>query len=278
MPQSHLESWNESWDELEIVGRYNATALDSLPQAVFALNPGNPKDPMLVCNIRRICVDTVVKRIPAKPMPAPEALAYAFVRENTLIPTPRVRKCFAYQGEGYLALEYIPGRQLRLVWPALSDLQRFIIAWTLRLYINNLRAKSIAHPRSHIPGPLADVPQAIHGPAWLAFHRPIGPFHSYAQLSKHCNKWRPRNRTNFDDSKPLVLTHGDIHMHNIIVGNDGRLWVVDWGCAGFYPPWFEYIGISPAADATRAPKSWKDLVPLVTGVWETQNRWVKQLH
>lgn len=32
----------------------------------------------------------------------------------------------------------------------------------------------------------------------------------------------------------LVLCHQDLNMRNIIVGDDGRLWQVDWTWAGFY--------------------------------------------
>ena len=44
-------------------------------------------------------------------------------------------------------------------------------------------------------------------------------------------------------SLPLVLTHLDIHPDNVIVGDDGRVWLIDWELAGFYPQWFEYVGM-----------------------------------
>ncbi|KAH9971786.1 hypothetical protein BJV77DRAFT_958133, partial [Russula vinacea] len=37
----------------------------------------------------------------------------------------------------------------------------------------------------------------------------------------------------FDDSRPLVFTHGDLSMRNIIFGTDGRIWLVDWALSGF---------------------------------------------
>jgi hypothetical protein len=47
----------------------------------------------------------------------------------------------------------------------------------------------------------------------------------------------------FDDTRPLVFTHGDLSMRNIIFGRDGRIWLVDWDWSGFYPPWFEYVSM-----------------------------------
>ena len=43
----------------------------------------------------------------------------------------------------------------------------------------------------------------------------------------------------FDASWPLVFTHGDLHLSNIRLGRDGKLYLIDWGLAGLYPQWFE---------------------------------------
>ena len=31
----------------------------------------------------------------------------------------------------------------------------------------------------------------------------------------------------------------DLHLKNIILDRDGKLWLIDWAHAGFYPPYFE---------------------------------------
>ena len=55
----------------------------------------------------------------------------------------------------------------------------------------------------------------------------------------------------FDDSRPLVFTHSNLSMRNIIFGRDGRIWLVDWGKSGIFPPWFEYISMVYAAEMIR---------------------------
>ena len=55
----------------------------------------------------------------------------------------------------------------------------------------------------------------------------------------------------FDDSAPLVFTHQDLNPRNIIVGEDGRLWLIDWAWAGYYPPWFEYVTMRRQAENER---------------------------
>lgn len=52
----------------------------------------------------------------------------------------------------------------------------------------------------------------------------------------------------FDDSAPLVFTHQDINMRNLIVGDDGCLWLIDFGWAGWYPLWFEYVVMKRQAE------------------------------
>ena len=32
----------------------------------------------------------------------------------------------------------------------------------------------------------------------------------------------------FDDSLPLVLTYGDISVHNVKLGTDGKVWLLEW--------------------------------------------------
>ncbi|KAI9701343.1 MAG: hypothetical protein M1820_006565 [Bogoriella megaspora] len=47
-------------------------------------------------------------------------------------------------------------------------------------------------------------------------------------------------KANFPRGFPNVLTHGDIHMGNIIVRDNKIEAILDWEIAGFYPAWVEY--------------------------------------
>ncbi|KAI0833552.1 kinase-like domain-containing protein [Trametes gibbosa] len=211
-------------------------------------------------SITRWTDDTVRKMIyghwPSLPT-IPEAYAMEIVHHHTTIPVPRVRRVIVQKdGLSCIFMDYIPGRQLVHVWPSLSLFGKLRVVFLLRRYIRQLRA--VRHPRSVVPGaPLPGLEAAaaetfVHGDV-----RPIrGPFRTYAEYAAF---WNDRHRMGkmpnatmeeasavlepFDDSEPLVLTHGDIHMWNILVGDDGRLWILDWGVAGFYPPWFEFVGL-----------------------------------
>ncbi|KAG6909781.1 hypothetical protein DXG01_015497, partial [Tephrocybe rancida] len=57
----------------------------------------------------------------------------------------------------------------------------------------------------------------------------------------------PRCTEPFDDTYPLVLTHQNLVLRNVVRSTDGRLWVIGWGMAGIYPRWFEYIAMKQQA-------------------------------
>ena len=59
---------------------------------------------------------------------------------------------------------------------------------------------------------------------------------------------------------PLVFTHNDLNMRNILLDDDKRLWIVDWGFSGFFPTWFEYLGMRFAAQKDHECSSWLDAI------------------
>ncbi len=47
------------------------------------------------------------------------------------------------------------------------------------------------------------------------------------------------------------LLHVDLALRNLIVGDDGQLWLIDFMTAGFYPRWFEYVNMVKDARIER---------------------------
>ena len=88
----------------------------------------------------------------------------------------------------------------------------------------------------------------------------------------------PARKDLFDGSGPLVLTHQDLNLRNIIVGEDGRLWLIDWAWSGYYPPWFEYVTAQSqsehAAVSGTDDEFWKTLIPFICGPYFKQERWL----
>ncbi|KIY52024.1 hypothetical protein FISHEDRAFT_5435, partial [Fistulina hepatica ATCC 64428] len=182
-----------------------------------------------------------------------ELRATEFIRRETAILVP---KCERYidatrTHTPLMVMEHVKGRALAHVWRDLSVWMKFRIALTLRFYIRELRALSRRMPQS-FPGPVGDKPGPCTG-RLLHDSQACGPFVSYSALTHWYNNrlavlQKVMKRQNaydvapFDDSSPLVLTHLDLHMGNILLANDGRdgqLWLIDWATLGYYPEWFE---------------------------------------
>jgi len=64
-------------------------------------------------------------------------------------------------------------------------------------------------------------------------------------------------------------------MRNIMLGSDGRVWLVDWEYAGFYPRWFEYAGMM--AYKGIYPSSWTSVIPSIAGNYESQMQFLDNI-
>lgn len=83
----------------------------------------------------------------------------------------------------------------------------------------------------------------------------------------------PSDAKPFDSPRPLVLTHLDLTPYNLILDDDNRLWMVDWGLSGVYPEWFEYVCMLPS---WKHLCGWYDklLCQFVAGRFEDQYRFM----
>ncbi|KAI0676462.1 kinase-like domain-containing protein [Trametes maxima] len=208
-----------------------------------------------------------------------EAKATVLVRERTTIPVPTIYRFFRHDGFSYLVLEYVHGDTLDACWDDLSNWQKLRIAFTLRNYVRQLRRIRTPQTEKQVPGPITDDPShplPCYTPA-LGEYR-VDAFASYNQLRDWMNgRYRVTERLHrehvgwppFDDSEPLVFVHGDLCLRNIILGTDNRVWLIDFGCAGVYPCWFEAWG---SRDSTlfKPPKLWNAARKIAIGDYEAQ--------
>lgn len=87
----------------------------------------------------------------------------------------------------------------------------------------------------------------------------------------------PRENITFDSSLPLVLTHLDLLPQNIIVGADSRVYVIDWETAGFYPQWFEYVGMMQGWDILGRGRWRRLIVGFIAGFYERQAQFFRSI-
>ncbi|KZT73239.1 hypothetical protein DAEQUDRAFT_662542, partial [Daedalea quercina L-15889] len=210
------------------------------------------------------------------------------------IPVPKVRKYITWKSDMWVFMEYVPGRALEEAWSSLNIVTKLWIAWKLRDYIHQLRRVPLPEPR--VPGPIDGSGEQRRCLGYYFTELDAGPFASYAKLAAWYDRrahiavrldhqtsqarGQPPSLSSdalvFDNSAPLVLTHGDITLRNLILGDDGRLWLIDWGFAGVYPRWMEYATMAAYRNAS-APRLWQWLVPLAAGWYRSQLSYLQDL-
>ncbi|KAK0237591.1 hypothetical protein EDD85DRAFT_951780 [Armillaria nabsnona] len=202
----------------------------------------------------RLTSDLVGKLLPRAPTGWPsEALAQELVHNRTSIPIPAIQGVVHLsQHSSVIIMDHIPGIILAEAWPTMTLWQKVSTALTLRSYVRQLH--SIQHPRSHIPGPLVEGKRA----GWcFASHifspmRPTwGPFATSKDLTQFFNHAMDEaalahlcsHKGRLPDDGTLVFSHVDLALPNLIMGEDGQLWLIDFATVGFYPEWFEYVNM-----------------------------------
>ncbi|KAI0366760.1 hypothetical protein BV20DRAFT_971496 [Pilatotrama ljubarskyi] len=249
-----------------------------------------------IANIIRLTPGTVVKpssEMEEDPPDTTEANALNLVFAKTTIPVPRARRVIKLSCFSLIVMDYIDGPTLAEAWPTLPIWRKLLIAFTLRRYIRQLRRLTQAAPGTP-PGPLSTQVRICQSPIFGQVQSFRGPFASYAELSAFFNQRHhmalddedvphddPARKDLFEDSEPLVLTHQDLNLRNIIMDKDGYLWLVDWTWAGYYPPWFEYAAmeIQNEDDVVSGTddKLWRAFIPFICGPCFRQRRWLTRM-
>jgi len=165
---------------------------------------------------------------------------------------PKVYCAFEKNGCRYILLEKVKGQALKHQWTHLSPQVREKVIQKVRSAVVCMQKSK----RSIICG-LEDGP--VFHPA-LPHNRMndgecIGPFHTLTEfhkfmLDRHRGKWSyndPKRTANFDHdflrspwcSDVNNFTHADLSPTNIMVDTKGRVAIVDWETAGWWPSYME---------------------------------------
>ncbi|KAI0640045.1 kinase-like domain-containing protein [Trametes polyzona] len=284
MANSHQEADPQlkTWNEL------SALSDDELYDHFYSSGQKFPASSLVnTVDVRRIASDAVMR---AGSVRDSEILTMLLVREASTIPVPAVRRVIKCGEYNSVVVDYIPGRPLEDCWQSLTLWQRLRIIWTIRDYVRQLRRIRVPDTlrKSTFPGPLAPEPRECYGSMFTVYG--AGPFASYEELTAWFMHKLDVNRRirhyppdddpiTFDSSLPLVLTHGDMHPGNFIVGDDGQLWLIDWELSGFYPQWFEYLAMRNAGGwgPEMFGRWWLWVLGFMAGFYERQLRFIASI-
>ncbi|KAH6714189.1 phosphotransferase enzyme family protein [Leptodontidium sp. MPI-SDFR-AT-0119] len=178
-----------------------------------------------------------------------EARTMQYVAEHTKIRLPAVID--AWEAEDateddefntcYILMEYINGKVLIDIWDELDEIARRGIQSQIHEYICQLQNLDLK-----TPGPIGGG--ISEGALFTGYG--AGPFESPNDLEEWYNgrllvchdyghaTHLPPGAFSGKFNK-LVMCHLDLNERNILLDDEGEIWLIDWGLAGAYPPWFE---------------------------------------
>ncbi|GAD95296.1 hypothetical protein TERG_03876 [Paecilomyces variotii No. 5] len=169
-----------------------------------------------------------------------ELASLRLVEQCTSIPAPRVVDVGEYDGITYLVMSRLRGQMLHETPHLLSYAERNRLADDLGSCISQLR---------RIPNPTEFLfCSALGGPVFD--HRipngTGGPFNSEAEFNDHltshlqCTSAEVLGEENVQRGHRSYFSHCDFHPTNILLDR-GRLGgIVDWGCGGYMPEYWEF--------------------------------------
>ncbi len=185
-------------------------------------------------------------------VPPSESQNIVFAVELLHLPVPRVHRTFTADIPGiadgqlakgyFIVMDYVQGPTIDECWDSLDLSQRQSVASQVATMIDTMQSTTLKLP----PGPIKRMGgQKFEGP-WFTDYG-AGPFATLQDLEDWCNhkidvcirfKQLPRRAPRFRFRR-LVLTHQDIAPRNLVLVAKGKVWMIDWGLAGVYPPGFE---------------------------------------
>ena len=96
-----------------------------------------------------------------------------YVREASTIPVPAVLRYFDVGVFKALVIQYVPGKTLADSWGELSLWRKFLVIWTIRGHIRQVRRVRVPDTlrKATFPGPIASEPQMCYGPMFTEYVR-----------------------------------------------------------------------------------------------------------
>lgn len=170
-----------------------------------------------------------------------EAEAMLFVAANLDIPVPKVLKTETYDGTTLIEMQLIAGRTLQEVWPSLSHEDKESIAKQLNIMIEKMRSIQGAYIGSLQHGPAIDMRISVARGGPFDCEADFNVFLLGNTVRKTPKIHHHMLRTVMSTEHRIVLTHGDLNPHNILIEDAKIVGLLDWEAAGFYPEYWEFV-------------------------------------
>ncbi|TVY86353.1 hypothetical protein LAWI1_G007800 [Lachnellula willkommii] len=186
--------------------------------------------------VQRVPFGLYIKHGPGKFVTDGEGPALDLVEKHTKVSAPRLIEVLHNIDHTYLVMTRLPGVPLETAIHFMSYPERTHLAADLHNFICQLR--SIPNPNT------TAICSANGGPVFdyrlLGGVKSAGPFQSEEDFNIYIETAACLKTATHDLSHQIYFTHADLNMNNILISAGKLSGIVDFGCAGFYPEYWEY--------------------------------------
>lgn len=187
----------------------------------------------------------------AKPVSNDELAGYD-MGESLGIRVPAVRRVIkrTEHEKLFIVMDRIRGVTLDEAWTQLGWISTISTALQLRKFVQAMRSRT--NPEA---GGLAT---GVCNSIWLDDFFGLPPRPAPELITSYFAFWLQYSRSQrwtYPNPEPsnmhllpaqarsFVFTHQDLAPRNILLDNNGKLWLIDWYYSGWYPVYFEYVGM-----------------------------------
>ncbi|KAL5319977.1 hypothetical protein ACEPPN_013036 [Leptodophora sp. 'Broadleaf-Isolate-01'] len=186
-----------------------------------------------------------------------EARTMRYISSHTSIPVPAIIDAWEVEDATYedepntchILMDYVQGQAREDVWGELSSKAQVHIQTQIYEYICQLRNLHFEIPARSVEVYAKDFfslrTTRAHSSLLMSWKRSINDRLAVCHMFRRATHMPPGAFSG--TFKELVMCHLDVNPRNIILGDGGKVWLIDWGLAGAYPPWFEKGMISWAS-------------------------------
>lgn len=220
-------------EELLAFVQHTGTPLGAPPYRVHLLSP-----------------DLVVKGVQSKTLP--DVLAAHSLARGLGIRVPEIRRTITKKTRSYIIMDRVPAETLESCWSRLGWIGTIRLALELRTFVKRMREVSSSTAGGLETGesrslwledyyglPLRASPLDVQSyiTFWLQYPQKRPQLYPDPELHRKNTAFIPSVPTEF------VFIHHDLAPRNILIDEHRRMWLIDWDSAGFYPLYFEYVGM-----------------------------------
>jgi len=202
------------------------------------------------CATSLLSPNLVAKLLPSKTLA--DGVAAQNLARDLGIRTPQIRRTVTNEDISYIIMDRIHGVTVEQCWRELGWIATITLAFELRRFVRRMRKVTSSTAGGLVTGecnsiwledyyglPMHATPSDIQSfiTFWLQYPQQKPQVYPDPKLYRGNITLTPSVPTRF------VFVHQDLAPRNIVIDKHRRMWLIDWDSAGFYPLYFEYVGM-----------------------------------